>query len=320
MIPPTRLIIPAKTDKTSMCGPFRPEEFFLGNAIVDHLSASQDSCRFEGSSAFAITSADMGAGPVLVVAGASNLHLGLAPFAAALDRAIGRHAPNLIAAPGAGRSYGNPAGALGITYPGHLESGLTEVATMAIEGRSGLALLMDIGNDIGYGVPPETVVGWVGALKDALSSAGFRVLIQRPPVRSVSRLTARRLELLARLYFPGRSHLLGEVVQRLTALDEGLAALSGCELLPCLSHHAGPDGIHVKLWDLPPFWDGLARQLLDKMGFDGEPATVGSRGVALLSGLARASVRPRLWARRGRWRESRRFVTRMRFGTTLVRL
>lgn len=269
--------------------------------------------------------APAGGEPTLVLAGASNLHLGILPVAAALDRALGARGLLIVAAPGAGRSYAKPAGALGITYPGLLESGLVEYAAAHVGGaRSGprLALLMDIGNDLGYGESPRQVLAWVAELKTKLVDLGFPVVIQRPPVASVARLPQGRFRVIRRLYFPDNQLSRDELLARVREVDDGLLTLvdGDCGLVPSLSPHAGPDGIHARPWSLPAFWNGVIRDLVARLGYPGLEVALGSRTASLAHGLLSRRLKPRRWARAGRWMENANNETRLPAGATLVRL
>ncbi len=255
------------------------------------------------------------AGPLLVVAGASNLHLGLVPLARALDRAIGASGPLLVAAPGAGRSYGAPAGFLGLQYPGLVHAGIPAFVAPHRERGRRVALLMDIGNALGYGEEPETILRWVGALAAELRAAGFPVLVQRPPVESVARLSPLRFSLIKGIYFPRARLSRAELLARVRAVDDGLASLErdGCEIIGSVAPYAGPDGIHVRPWNLPAFWDGLASELVRRVGLSVE-ARLGHPVTALASGLRARVLRPR------RYRDNPAHEMRLPHGTTLVRL
>lgn len=283
----------------------------------------------------AVADLDAGTGPILLVAGASNLHLGLLPFATALDRAIGAQGLTLLAAPGAGRSYAKPAGALGVLYPGHLESDLP-VAARAVRGSGRrLALLMDIGNDIGYGERPEQLLSWIAELKGLLQEAGFTIVIQRPPVASISRLPERRFDLVKRLYFPRTPLTRADLIARAQAVDDGLLLLvdGRCELVGSISPYAGPDGIHVAPWRLPVFWSALAKELVNRLDYPEERAQralIRSRTAALAQGIMSRRLKPRRWSK-GAWHErpepgsvvwsqSPRYEVTLRHGSRIVRL
>lgn len=261
-------------------------------------------------------------GPTLVVVGASNLHLGAMSLAAALDRSLGPTRPLLLMAPGAGRSYAKPAGFLGIMFPGHLETGICELVAERPPDRPKVALLMDIGNDLGYGETAERLLRWVDELKEGLLEIGFHVLIQRPPLASVAALSAGRFRVIKRLYFPDTTLGRDELLARVERLDEGLLTLihERCELLPSHSRFAGPDGIHVAPWRLPEFWNGIASELATRAGGDPEQATVGGRVGTLVRGLSSRRLRPRRWARFQRWHDNPRYSRILKHGTTLVRL
>jgi hypothetical protein len=180
---------------------------------------------------------------------------------------------------------------------------------------------MDIGNDIGYGEAPEDVLGWVAAYRDQLHAEGFDVVLQRPPVESIRRIPPAVFDAARRLYFPRSPLRRDDLLLRIEAVDAGLSGLAAEDhILASVAPHAGPDGIHVAPWNLPAFWDGLGRELALRLGRPAPSLTLGGRAGALARGLLSRTLKPRRYARFGRWRETARFEVQLPGGATLVRL
>lgn len=137
---------------------------------------------------------------------------------------VGRPGEFLIAM-GHGRSYGQRSTVLGRSLPGITECGLWA----ALRQGSGptFALITDIGNDVIYGVPVETIVHWVTECVDRLAEARSTIVVTLPPIQSLETLTPWRFGIARTLLFPGRSMSLTTALDRSRALCDGLRSLGG---------------------------------------------------------------------------------------------
>ena len=204
--------------------------------------------------------------PRVVLLGASNLTRGISTVVAMAGEVVGVPGDFLIAM-GHGRSYGQRSTVLGRSLPGITECGLWA----ALRQGSGptFALITDIGNDVIYGVPVETIVHWVTECVDRLREAGAAIVVTLPPMQSLETLTPWRFGVARTLLFPGRRMSLTTALDRSRALHDGLQSLGdrdGITLVEPLGHWYGVDPIHprrrflVRAWQqaIGPWGDGGA--------------------------------------------------------------
>ena len=165
--------------------------------------------------------------PRIVLLGASNLTRGISTVVGMAAELVGAPSEFLIAM-GHGRSYGQRSTLLGRSLPGIAECGLW-AALRQRSGGSGptFALITDIGNDVIYGVPVETILRWVTECVDRLRETGAGIVVTLPPMESLETLTPWRFGLARSLFFPGRGMSLTTAMDRLRALYEGLQPLGG---------------------------------------------------------------------------------------------
>ena len=197
--------------------------------------------------------------PRAVLLGASNLIHGLPSALAAARRALGGGPIEALAATGHGRSYGawSRAGFRGL--PGILDSGLWRALDRGPAGGiRTLALLTDVGNDIGYGQAPETVAAWVEECVARLAAAGARTVMSRLPLATLRRLPPWRFRVVATLLFPGRRLEFDEILRRAEELDRRLLELAdrgGCRLAALEPEwYRAYDGIHLRFRWLSTAW------------------------------------------------------------------
>lgn len=203
-----------------------------------------------------------------ILLGASNLVLGLRAALEAAWEILGSPI-EVLGAIGLGRSYGRPSRVLGRELPGILECGIWD----ALASRPSLPrcqLLADLGNDIGYGVEPETLIRWVAECLERLESPGARTAIVLPPVASLASCPRWRFAAARALLFPscplGRDEALRRLGEVAAALRE-LAAARGAAVVDPPREWYGADPIHIRraarreAWRraLASWGDGLGR-------------------------------------------------------------
>jgi hypothetical protein len=153
---------------------------------------------------------------------------------------------------GHGRSYGMRSRILVRAIPGILESGLW-AALAGAEPRSTTALVTDVGNDVAYGVEPDTIVSWVEECVIRLQQLGAEILLTDLPTVSLASLGRLRYQVFRRLLVPSCRLDLDEVRRRAGRVVEGLAALCrrrGVRLFHLRDEWYGVDPIHIRrrLW------------------------------------------------------------------------
>ena len=193
-----------------------------------------------------------------LLVGASNLRF-LYP---GLARAIHAAAPGrsvVRVAAGVGRSYYLKAGVPWLRAPAAGASGAIDDFLSASRPGARAALVMDMGNDILYGLPRAALVSPLVTLVGRLARSGVPTLVVPPPL-SPGGLSPRRFALVRALYYPSSS--VGYIAAR-----EGLLALTrALERLECgpvrlargLAPHLSPDRIHFAPWR----WAVVANALL----------------------------------------------------------
>ncbi len=156
---------------------------------------------------------------------------------------------------GLGRSYGQRSTVLGRSLPGITECGLWS----ALQPGSGPvhALITDVGNDVIYGVPIDTILAWVSTCIDRLHAAGATIVVTLPPMASIERLGPWRYHIARRLLFPGRRMPLPELVRRSRELSDGLTMLGGQDSVTVVEPEGrwyGLDPIHPRRRHLGTAW------------------------------------------------------------------
>jgi len=182
----------------------------------------------------------------VVLLGASNLTNGFASAVRRL-RQIFQEPLEILAAYGHGRSYGTRSVVFGRMLPGIEGCGLWS----ELERRPPLptsALVTDIGNDVLYEAPVDSITEWVATALDRLARFDAQIAITELPVVNLPRLRSWQYLLLRRALFPKCEMSFDEVRSRAEALNERVHALARERRLAIVSQRAewyGLDPIHV---------------------------------------------------------------------------
>ncbi|MFH5805258.1 hypothetical protein [Alienimonas sp. DA493] len=184
----------------------------------------------------------------VLIMGASNVSLGLRPILRSLRGGLEGELNVLIAA-GHGRSYADRTVTFGRSLPGLLRCGAWTAYANRPAGPPPLVCLTDVGNDLLYGHPPATVVGWVAACLDRLGPDA-EVALTLPPSRRAAALPAWQYHTVRGLLFPGRDPLPWiEMRRRADELHDRLSALAESRAVKPLEPPAewyGLDPIHIR--------------------------------------------------------------------------
>lgn len=200
--------------------------------------------------------------PRFVVLGASNVTRG---FGSLVARVRGAHDEpvEILAAHGRGRSYGLTSRLLWMRELGAIDTcGLWEA--LARGSAPTTALVCDIGNDLAYGVPPETIVGWVARALDRLLENGARVVLVGLPLASLDRMGRVRFELARNLIFPGRRIELRALLGSAHDLDLRLEQAAHARRVAFVRPDGawfGVDPVHARRGDRERMWSAYLRPL-----------------------------------------------------------
>jgi hypothetical protein len=225
-----------------------------------------------------------------ILLGASNAARGgLALLDAMRARAGGP--VQMHAALGRGRSYGIPSRLLGRGLGGIVDSALWAATTDGERSRTA-ALVMDVGNDLFYGVPVPQVLAWVDTCLQRLQDRAAGIAVTGIPLLALRRLRPWQFALFRRVMVPSCRLGLADGLVQAAALHEGLAELAqrhGARFIPVEDAWYGIDPIHVTRRQ----WPAAAAQLVGAApGM--APAQRLSRPLARL-GLFLAAPHERTW-------------------------
>jgi hypothetical protein len=232
-----------------------------------------------------------------VVLGASNLVMTLPALIDDLRRAAGGPV-EVLAACGHGRSYGRWSRLLFVRHlPGIVACGLWSDLASRPPLRT-IALVTDIGNDLGYGETPETIAGWIETCLVRLAGQGAATVCTYMPLCSLEKLSAFRYYTARSILFPGRRVSRPALLERARELDRHLRRLTREHEARTIEPEAswyGIDPIHVRrrwrrrVWDLI-----LAQWSLCRPPGPGTPVRLPLFGAAemRLFGLPRRHAQP----------------------------
>jgi hypothetical protein len=188
----------------------------------------------------------------IVLLGASNLIMSLPIVIETTRRVCGGPSEFLIAA-GHGRSYGVYSRVLLRGLPGIIECGLWDELAKGPNIPT-FALVTDLGNDIGYGKPPERLIEWVSGCLDRLAECDARIIVTALPLPSLEHLSPSRYRFFRTLLFPELSLSWEQVLGWVREADQALREICGERGIPLIEQRQawyGADPVHLR-WDQRP--------------------------------------------------------------------
>jgi hypothetical protein len=200
------------------------------------------------------------AAPIRIIAlGASNLTRG---FHAVVATARVTWGPDveIVAALGHGRSYGAQSTFLVRTLPGILESGLWD-RLAALPAMPTRAIISDVGNDILYGFPPATILGWIEETIDRLQTYRAEIVLTGLPKVGVDDISRAKFLFFRSVLFPGCTLSFADVCAAAAAIEQGLvriAAVRRLRFVPLRTEWYGVDPIHIR----PAHWRDAWQEIL----------------------------------------------------------
>jgi len=183
----------------------------------------------------------------VVLIGASNLAIGLPAVVEAAREAWGRPL-DVMAALGHGRSYGKTSRVFWRTLPGITVCRLWDDLAQRPAAATA-ALITDVGNDVLFGVPTDTIVSWVEDCLVRLAAVSARTIVTSPPLESLCRVGPRRFLIMRSILFPKCRLELGAALAAARELHERIAALAqrhGAPLVVPSPSWYGFDPIHLR--------------------------------------------------------------------------
>lgn len=216
----------------------------------------------------------------VVLLGASNLSI-MFPTIVETMRAMYAHPIELHVAKGFGRSYGLHSKFFGKKFPGILQSGLWSALNRA-QSLPTVAIVADVGNDLAYEAPVETIVGWVERALDRLAAHDARVVLNNIPIESLRRVGPARFHCFREVLFPSCKLSRRELLARADRLSEELDRVAMEREISVFSGEKswyGLDPIHPRLASAGEIW----RRMLGALpGADGALTLVRPRPAAML--------------------------------------
>lgn len=155
----------------------------------------------------------------VIVLGASNVTYGLGTYVPTIFDMF-PEGVRLLMAHGHGRSYGRRSRVFHRQLDGHIDSLLWPTwDQIPFTPARRYALLTDIGNDLIYGAPVETIMEWVSCCASRLQQRGCELAVSTLPLDSILSLSAWRYAATRRLFFPKTSVSWQQMRERVQHLD-----------------------------------------------------------------------------------------------------
>ncbi len=183
----------------------------------------------------------------VVLLGASNLSLSF-PRIVATARALWPRPLEFFIAMGFGRSYGQESKFFRKKFSGILQSDLWTALDRAPHAPT-VALVADVGNDLAYEAPVESIRAWVTTTLDRLAAHDAQVVLNNLPIESLRTVGAVRYGVLRSILFPRCRLPRNEMLARAESLSAALAELAELRKTPAFSGENawyGLDPIHPR--------------------------------------------------------------------------
>lgn len=183
----------------------------------------------------------------VILLGASNLVRSISTVVETA-RGLWGEPIEIMAAIGHGRSYGQHSRMMGRKISGIFSCTLWK----DLQTRPALptvALVTDVGNDLGYGVSVPELVSWIEGCLDHLDSASASTIITELPLARLERLSEREFLFFRALFFPKSRLTFADIRSRAYDLNESLLRIAGQRKIPVISVSGawyGFDPIHLK--------------------------------------------------------------------------
>ncbi len=234
----------------------------------------------------------------VIFLGASNLVRSISTVVETA-RQIWREPIEIMAAIGHGRSYGRDSSLLGRKISGIFPCPLWK----DLQTRPPLptvALVTDVGNDLGYGVQVAELVSWVDGCLERLQNAQAATIVTELPLARLERLREHEFLFFRALFFPNSRLTLADIRARASTLNDSLVELGGRRKIPVIPVPGawyGFDPIHIKRSHWKHAWPTILSAWHDHEPHSARPRTSFARW-AYLRSLAPAEYSYLGWRRR----------------------
>jgi hypothetical protein len=220
----------------------------------------------------------------VILLGASNLVRSLSTVVETA-REIWREPVEIMAAIGHGRSYGRDSQMLGRKIPGIFPCALWK----DLQTRPPLptvALVTDVGNDLGYGVGVDELVGWVDDCLEQLARVEANTVLTELPLARFERLTEREFVFFRTLFFPKSRLTFDDIRSRAHAVNAELlriGELRKTSVIPMSGAWYGLDPIHLRRAAWREAWPTIVAAWHDREPLSVRPRTSFARWAYLRS-------------------------------------
>ncbi|MEX2092096.1 MAG: hypothetical protein WD971_05435 [Pirellulales bacterium] len=234
----------------------------------------------------------------VILLGASNLVRSISTVVETA-RELWREPVEIMAAIGHGRSYGQDSRMLGRKIPGIFPSALWK----DLQSRPALptvALVTDVGNDLGYGVSVPELISWVDGCLTHLDRARATTIITELPLARLERMSERQFLFFRTLFFPRSRLTFADIRTRASELNDSLLALGERRKISVIQVSGawyGLDPIHLRRSSWREAWPTILSAWHDRESLGARPRTSFARW-AYLRSLAPAEHTFLGWKRR----------------------
>jgi hypothetical protein len=285
----------------------------MSNSLIDVVLAPKDMKKSSAKTAQLSQIETPAPRQRVVLLGASNLSI-MFPTIVETARAMYAQPLEMFVAKGFGRSYGQQSKFFGKKFPGILQSGLWDAMSRA-QALPTVAIIADIGNDLAYEAPVDTIIKWIETALDRLASYGARVVLNEPPLDSLKRVGTVRYRVMRELLFPKCRLSRAELLSRAERLSERLHELSREREIPIFAGESaayGLDPIHPRRASAGDVWERMLSAL--------SPTSSGRPLVhpAPIDSLRFYQLKPHTWSVYGWSRCAEQPCRRLADGTTIA--
>ena len=220
----------------------------------------------------------------------------------------------LFVAKGFGRSYGQESKFFGKKFPGILQCELWDAIELAAPAPT-FALVADVGNDLAYEAPVNSIIGWIETTLDRLAAHGSQVVLNNLPLATLQGVGAARYRVFRELFFPSCKLLRADLLTRAEHLSEGLDRIAVERKIAVFSGEFawyGLDPIHPRWAASGQIWRRMFGALATNQGASTQLTMTTAQALAM------RRLKPAEWTQFGLKRRAAQPAARLADGTTIA--